>query len=78
MAKPPVGRSAAPELQTLPFATARPFAGWLARNHAKSRGLWIKIAKTASGIASITYAEALEVALCWGWIDGQSRRIDEC
>jgi uncharacterized protein YdeI (YjbR/CyaY-like superfamily) len=39
--------------------------------------VWIKTAKAKSGIASINYAQALEAALCWGWIDGQSRRIDE-
>lgn len=66
-----------PDLPTLPFETPRAFANWLARNHAASRGVWIKVAKAASGIASIDYAEALEVALCWGWIDGQSRRIDD-
>jgi uncharacterized protein YdeI (YjbR/CyaY-like superfamily) len=70
-------KAGAPDLPTLPFETPRAFAAWLARNHATSRGVWIKIAKAASGIASIDYAGALEVALCWGWIDGQSRRIDD-
>jgi uncharacterized protein YdeI (YjbR/CyaY-like superfamily) len=69
--------SSAPDLPTLAFETPRAFSGWLARNHATSRGLWIKFAKTASGIVSITYPEALEAALCWGWIDGQNRRIDD-
>jgi uncharacterized protein YdeI (YjbR/CyaY-like superfamily) len=72
-----VAKAGAPELPTLPFETPRAFAAWLASNHATSRGVWIKIAKAASGIASIDYAGALEVALCWGWIDGQSRRIDD-
>ncbi len=66
-----------PELPTLPFPTPRAFADWLERNYPTSRGGWLKLAKKASGIASITYAQALEVALCWGWIDGQSRRVDE-
>jgi uncharacterized protein YdeI (YjbR/CyaY-like superfamily) len=61
-----------PELPTLPFVTPRAFADWLARDHATSRGLWIKFAKAGSGVASITYAQALEAALRWGWIDGQS------
>lgn len=73
----PTKKSSAPDLATLPFATPRDFEKWLAGNHATSRGLWIRIAKNASGIASVKYPEALEVALCWGWIDGQSRRIDE-
>jgi uncharacterized protein YdeI (YjbR/CyaY-like superfamily) len=63
-------------LPTLTFKDCRAFARWLARNHS-SRGLWIKMAKKASGITSIAYPEALEHALCWGWIDGQSRRIDD-
>jgi uncharacterized protein YdeI (YjbR/CyaY-like superfamily) len=62
---------------TRSFATVRGWDAWLAKNHARSRALWIKIAKKASGIRSITYAEAVETALCWGWIDGQARRIDE-
>ena len=70
-------KTTAPELPTLPFATPGAFADWLAENHATSRGLWIKLAKTGSGIASIKYAEAVEVALCWGWIDGQAKRLDE-
>ena len=69
--------TSSPDLPTLRFATPRAFANWLAKNHATSRGLRIKFAKKASGIASITYAEALEAALCWGWIDGQTRRIDD-
>lgn len=66
----------ASELPTLSFATPRAFADWLARHHASSRGIWIRIAKKASGAASITYAEAIDVALAWGWIDGQKQRAD--
>jgi uncharacterized protein YdeI (YjbR/CyaY-like superfamily) len=65
------------EAPTLPFKNARAFAQWLRRNHARSPGVWVKIAKASSGIASITYPEAVEEALCWGWIDGQMRRIDD-
>ena len=46
---------------------AQEWAAWLASNHAASRGVWLKLAKKASGVASVTYAEALEVALAWGW-----------
>jgi uncharacterized protein YdeI (YjbR/CyaY-like superfamily) len=44
---------------------------------ASSRGIWLRLAKKASGTASITYAEAIDVALTWGWIDGQKQRGDE-
>jgi uncharacterized protein YdeI (YjbR/CyaY-like superfamily) len=65
------------EQPTKPFASQKTFATWLDKNHAKSDGLWIKIAKKDSGIPSVTYAEALEVALCYGWIDGQRNRLDD-
>jgi uncharacterized protein YdeI (YjbR/CyaY-like superfamily) len=53
------------------------FADWLAKNHDKSAGLWLKLAKKATGIPTVTYAEALDVALCYGWIDGQKGSFDE-
>jgi uncharacterized protein YdeI (YjbR/CyaY-like superfamily) len=59
------------------FKTRRSFETWLSRNHAKAEGIRIQIAKKASGIRSINYDEALEIALCHGWIDGQSKSIDE-
>lgn len=55
------------------FATQSGWAQWLEKNHRNSRGLWLRLAKKGSGFQSITYAEALEVALCYGWIDGQKR-----
>jgi uncharacterized protein YdeI (YjbR/CyaY-like superfamily) len=58
------------------FGTAREFDAWLARNHATHRGFWLQIFKKAAGRPAITYAEALDVALCYGWIDGQRRRHD--
>lgn len=63
-------------LPVLPFADAAAFERWLIAN-ATGAGLWLKIAKKDSGIASVTYAEALDVALCHGWIDGQKRGFDE-
>jgi uncharacterized protein YdeI (YjbR/CyaY-like superfamily) len=51
------------------FKTPEDFSNWLQKNHGKSTGLWVRLAKKNSGIRSITYAEALEVALCYGWID---------
>jgi uncharacterized protein YdeI (YjbR/CyaY-like superfamily) len=66
-----------PEQPIKPFASQKSFAAWLDKNHAKSDGLWVKVAKKSSGIRSVTHAEALEVALCYGWIDGQRNRFDD-
>ncbi len=66
-----------PDLPTLTFASQSKWADWLAKNHEKSNGLWLKIAKKDSGIASVTYMEAIDIALCYGWIDGQSKKFDE-
>ena len=59
------------------FATAKAWDAWLTRHHASARGLWLKLAKKASGTASVTYPEALTVALAWGWIDGQKQGLDD-
>jgi uncharacterized protein YdeI (YjbR/CyaY-like superfamily) len=64
------------DLPVLPFASAEAWEAWLAE-HQDDPGVWIKIAKKASGIATVTHAEALDVALCHGWIDGQRRSLDE-
>jgi uncharacterized protein YdeI (YjbR/CyaY-like superfamily) len=61
-------------LETLTFRTPATFDTWLSANHATSPGIWVQIAKKASGIPSITYDEAVDVALCHGWIDGQRKR----
>jgi len=53
------------------------WAAWLESNHADSPGLWLRHAKKASHLASVSYAEALDVALCYGWIDGQKKSYDE-
>src|SRR5215475_11492375 len=50
---------------------------WLAKEHAKAAGLWLRIAKAASNVKSVSYAEALDVALCYGWIDGQKKGFDD-
>ncbi len=66
------------ERLVLSFASARQWAAWLAAHHADTPdGLWLKIAKKESGIPTVTYAEALEEALCYGWIDGQKSGVDE-
>lgn len=65
------------ELSTLPFASKKKWADWLAKQHDTSAGVWLKLAKKDSGIASITYDEAVDVALCYGWIDGQKKSFDD-
>lgn len=65
------------DLPVLSFATQAEWEAWLDEHHAESQGLWLKIAKKASGVATVTHAEALEVALCLGWIDGQRGRFDD-
>ena len=65
------------ELSTKPFASKEKWADWLSRLHAKSAGVWLKLAKKDSGISSVTYEEALDVALCYGWIDGQKKGLDD-
>jgi uncharacterized protein YdeI (YjbR/CyaY-like superfamily) len=65
------------DLPILPFERQKDWAVWLDKNHATSSGVWLKLAKKASGIKSVTYDEALEVALCYGWIDGQKKSHDE-
>ncbi len=67
----------ADDLPITPFSSAEEMEEWLESNHADSEGIWLKIAKKGSGIASVNYAEALELALCFGWIDSQKRGLDE-
>jgi uncharacterized protein YdeI (YjbR/CyaY-like superfamily) len=55
------------------FIAQDDWAAWLEKNHRKSEGLWLRLAKKDSELRSVTYAEALEIALCYGWIDGQKR-----
>jgi uncharacterized protein YdeI (YjbR/CyaY-like superfamily) len=59
------------------FKSARALESWLKRHHATSGGLWLKIAKKGAGEPSVSYAEAVEIALCWGWVDGQKKGLDE-
>ena len=65
------------ELPILPFANKKKWTDWLTKQHDKSGGIWLKLAKKDSGIASVTYDEALESALCYGWIDGQKKGLDD-
>jgi uncharacterized protein YdeI (YjbR/CyaY-like superfamily) len=64
------------EVPTLSFATPAALHDWLKEHHASSAGVWLKLAKKGAGAPSVSYAEAIEVALAWGWIDGQKRALD--
>ena len=59
------------------FKNAKAFERWLKANHARVDGLWLKIAKRGAAEPSVTYPEAVEIALCWGWIDGQKKSLDD-
>ncbi len=59
------------------FSSQKTWAAWLEKNHRKSEGLWLRLAKKDSGVQSVSYREALEVALCHGWIDGQKKAESE-
>jgi len=61
------------ELPIIAFASQKEWAKWLKTNHLTSQGLWMQLAKKASCSPSVTYAEAIETALCYGWIDGQKQ-----
>jgi len=65
------------QIETISFASAKAFRTWLSRHHAKSNGIWLRIYKKDSEKPTVTYAEALDEALCFGWIDGQKKPFDE-
>jgi uncharacterized protein YdeI (YjbR/CyaY-like superfamily) len=65
------------DLPILPFASQQDWEDWLRLNAEDSAGLWLQMAKKASGVPSVNYDEALEVALCFGWIDGLRKTFDE-
>lgn len=58
------------------FVSPREWRSWLARNHTRSLGVWLRLFKKASGVVSINHAQALDEALCHGWIDGQAQKGD--
>jgi uncharacterized protein YdeI (YjbR/CyaY-like superfamily) len=65
-----------PDIPILTFTSTEDFTSWLAEHHKVSSGIWIRLFKIKSGVPAITYAEALDVALCYGWIDGQKKAYD--
>jgi uncharacterized protein YdeI (YjbR/CyaY-like superfamily) len=66
-----------PDYEITAFKTAKEWRQWLDKHHADTDGLWLRMYKKASGVESINYAEALDDALCYGWIDGQKKSYDE-
>jgi uncharacterized protein YdeI (YjbR/CyaY-like superfamily) len=63
--------------EVVAFATQRAWERWLERHHATATSVWLRVAKKGSGIRSVTRDEAVESALCYGWIDGKARSLDE-
>lgn len=61
----------------LSFPSQKAWEDWLEEHQGETGGIWLKIAKKASGIPTVSYDEAVESALCFGWIDGQKRAFDE-
>src|SRR5687767_1043801 len=59
------------------FRTEAAFENWVGRNHARETEVWVRIYKKNSGVPSVTPAEALDVVLCWGWIDGIRKSFDD-
>jgi len=66
-----------PDYDILPFKDAGAWRAWLDKHQATSDGVWLRLYKKASNIPSVNYAEALDEALCYGWIDGQKKSYDE-
>ena len=64
-------------MKTLAFKSSANFRGWRAGHHHETEGIWLRIFKKDSGKPTVTYAEALDQALCFGWIDGQKKSFDE-
>ena len=65
-----------PDLPILTFPDSESFTAWLAEHHNDSPGIWMRLFKKKPDVASFTYAEALDAALCYGWIDGQKKTYD--
>jgi len=61
----------------IPFVSEAEFTQWMVQNHDKENGIWLRFYKKNSGVATVVYSEALDVALCFGWIDGQVKKFDD-
>ncbi|MFE1343144.1 YdeI family protein [Streptomyces sp. NPDC058757] len=65
------------DLEIVAFASVEAFEAWLGEHHGDSPGLWLKLRKKGPGVVALDYAQALDVALCYGWIDGQKAKFDD-
>ena len=61
----------------VPFDSGAAFEAWLQAHHDDGPGLWVKLAKKGRGIPTVTFEEALEVAMCFGWVDSKMHRVDD-
>ena len=61
----------------IPFVSQAEFTQWMVQNHDKENGIWLRFYKKNSGVTTVVYSEALDVALCFGWIDGQVKKFDD-
>jgi uncharacterized protein YdeI (YjbR/CyaY-like superfamily) len=66
-----------PELPIIPFTSREAWETWLEEHHATSDGLWLNFAKKGSGLETVSLAKAVDVALCYGWIDSQADSFDD-
>lgn len=64
-------------MEIVSFESAEAFETWLSDQHATSPGIWLKLRRKGAGIVALDYAQALDVALCYGWIDGQKGKFDD-
>ena len=69
--------SAKQGLPVMSFPSREDWEAWLDAHHGSARGVWVKFARKGSGIATVSYGDAVEVALCYGWIDGQKDKLDD-
>ncbi|WP_437016718.1 YdeI/OmpD-associated family protein [Streptomyces sp. enrichment culture] len=65
------------DLEIVAFESAEAFEAWLGENHSVSPGIWLKLRRKGPGIVALDYAQALDVALCYGWIDGRKAGFDD-
>jgi uncharacterized protein YdeI (YjbR/CyaY-like superfamily) len=65
------------EYPVMLFADPDAWSAWLDEHHATAPGVWLRLAKKGAALTSVSYVEAVEAALCYGWIDGQAKRLDE-
>ena len=69
--------TASPQLPTRAFQSAAKLRAWLKKHHATSRGLWVKIFKKGSGVASVTFSDLLDEGLCFGWSESKRRKGED-